>query len=410
MNGRVNIERELYTEQLKRFVGRDMIKVITGIRRSGKSALLELFQRDLLEITDSGHIIYINFEDADHEHLKDRTKLHEYVVSRMTDGGTYYLLLDEIQEADEWEKCVNSLRLRNTDIYITGSNSKLLSSELSTLLAGRYVQFRLHTLSFTEFMRFRKEYGIGSGDADEELDAYIRIGGFPALSTSAYDHRTARKVISDISDSTVFRDIVEKNRIRNVQMLRKIISFVYDNIGNVISAGKIRDFLKGQYRTADLETVYNYLQYLEDAMIIHKVQRYDIKGKRLMETFEKYYLAEHSLQYAVREYNQKNLPGILENIVYLELLRRGYDVNIGRFGDKEVDFVANGQDGKLYAQVCYLLSDKDTTEREAAPLKSIRDNYPKLIVTMDRHWQFDDEGIRGIGLKDFLLYDQRLFP
>ncbi|MDR0198656.1 MAG: ATP-binding protein [Methanomassiliicoccaceae archaeon] len=406
MNNRVNVERKLYTEQLKKYVNTEFVKVITGIRRSGKSSVLELFQKDILELTDREHIIYINFEDVEYDHIKEYKKLHEYVLSRIRDERTYYLFLDEIQNVTGWEKCVNSLRLRNIDIYLTGSNSNLLSSELATLLAGRYVQFRLYTLSFEEFIRFRKEYGVGSDDIDSEMDAYIKIGGFPGLSVGIHDHQTARRVVADINDSVIRRDVLRRKNIRNEQLFESVISFIYDNIGNITTAKNIADHLKGQRRSADIETVYNYLQYLEEALVTHKVQRYDIRGKRLMETFEKYYLADHSLQYTVREYNEKNLPGILENIVYLELLRRGYAVGIGKFDNKEVDFVAERPDGKVYVQVCYKLGSERTTEREIGTLLKIRDNYPKLVVVYDKLWQIERDGVRGIHLKDFLLSDR----
>jgi predicted AAA+ superfamily ATPase len=404
MNGQqTNLKRKLYTEQLKDFINKPVIKVITGIRRSGKSALLELFQNDILESTDREHIIGMNFEDTKFDFITDYKKLDDYILSRIKDDKTYYIFLDEIQDVEHWEKCVNSLRLKNTDIYITGSNSNLLSSELSTLLSGRYVEFRLYTLSFSEFMDFHKENGIGFGNENDELDAYIKTGGFPVLSTSFFPPQAARKIVTDINNSAILRDVIQRNNIRNVQLLQKIVAFVYDNVGNITSAKKISDYLKGQKRTADFETVYNYLQYLENALIIHKAPRYDVKGKKLLESYEKYYLAEHSLQYTVREYNADNISGILENIVYMELLRRGYTVYIGKVGEKEIDFIAEKADGKLYVQVCYLLASKETIERELAPLKEIRDNYPKLIVTTDKYWQIENDGIKGIHLKDFLL-------
>ena len=397
------IERELYTEQLKGFVNKSLIKVITGIRRCGKSALLELFQSDILQIADQDHIININFEDTKFDFISDYKKLDEYILSLIKDKKKHYIFLDEIQVITQWEKCINSLMLRNTDIYLTGSNSNLLSSELSTLLAGRFVEFHLYTLSFSEFIDFRKKHGFGSEDLDGELDAYIKTGGFPILSKSEFDFSSARKIVVDINNSCILRDVIERNKIRNIQLLQKIINFVYDNVGNITSAKKISDFLKSQKRTADFETVYNYLQYLENALIIHRVPRYDVKGKKLLETYEKYYLAEHSLQYTVREYNAANISGVMENIVYMELRRRGYAVSIGKTGEKEIDFVAEKPTAKLYVQVCYLLADKETIEREFAPLLELRDNYPKIVVTMDKYWQVEKDGIKGIHLRDFLL-------
>ena len=397
------IERKLYSEQLKSFIKKPVIKVITGIRRSGKSALLELFQNDILKFADQDHIININFEDTRFGFITDYKKLDEYILSLIKDDKTYYILLDEIQEIKQWEKCINSLRLRNTDIYLTGSNSNLLSSELSTLLSGRFVEFNLYTLSFSEFIYFRKKRGFGSDDMDYELEAYIKMGGFPILSVSEFDPGAARKIVADINNSAILRDVMERNKIRNIQLLQKIIAFVYENVGNITSTKKISDFLKSQKRSADFETVYNYLQYLENALIIHKVPRYDIKGKKLLESYEKYYLAEHSLQYTVKEYNAGNISGILENIVYLELRRRGYSVSIGKIAEKEIDFIAEKSGDKLYVQVCYLLSNEETIEREFAPLLEVRDSYPKIIVTMDKFWQIEKDGVKGIHLKDFLL-------
>ncbi|MDR1690565.1 MAG: ATP-binding protein [Candidatus Methanoplasma sp.] len=400
-----NIRRDLYTKQLKEYANLPLIKVITGIRRSGKSALLELLREDILKVTDLEHIISINFEDLEFDFISDYKKLHEYVLSQIKDDRMHYVLLDEIQNIDQWEKAVNSLRLKNTDIYITGSNSNILSSELSTFLAGRYVEFRLYTLSFAEFIDFRKTYGIGSEDIDDELDAYIRIGGFPVLSKGRFGDGTAGKVIADINNSAILRDVVQRNKIRNVQLLQKLIAFIYDNIGNITTVKSIADHFKKERRTADYETIHNYLKYLEDALIINKIQRYDIRGRRLLDTYDKYYLTEHSLQYSVREYNAKNINGILENIVCLELMRRGFSVSVGELGDKEIDFIAEKHGRKLYIQVCYLFAGKDTIEREFSPLKKISDNYPKIVVTMDEYWNVEEEGIRGMHLRDFLLSD-----
>lgn len=397
------IERELYTEQLKEYIDVPLVKIIAGIRRSGKSAMLELFQRDILKITDPEHIIYVKFEDMEFDSIRDYKKLHEYVLSKMGDDGRYYIFLDEIQIVEHWEKAVNSLRLRNTDIYVTGSNSKLLSSEFSTLLSGRYVEFRIYPLSFSEFINFRKEYGISCDSTDDELEAYIRTGGFPMLSTGRLSRNAERKIIMDTGNSIVLRDVIQRNEIRNVDLLQRIIAFVYDNVGNIITAKSISDYFKKEHRNIDNETIYNYLRYLEEAFIIHRVGRYDIKGKRLLELLDKFYLDEHSLQYIVREYDSVKISGILENIVYLELLRRGYSVTIGKFDDTEVDFVAERFDGRVYIQVCYMFYEKETIEREFAPLMKIRDNYPKLVITMDKYWNVDKDGVKGMHLRDFLL-------
>jgi predicted AAA+ superfamily ATPase len=362
-------ERQDYIEQLKGFLDKPLIKVITGIRRCGKSTLLLLFQEAILDHTDKEHIISMNFEDAAFDSISGYRELGAYISSKMTDSKRYYIFLDEIQIVEKWEKAVNALRLKNTDIYITGSNSNLLSSELSTLLAGRYVAFQLHTLSFAEFRDFRAQSALASGDDDKELEAFIETGGFPLLSANPFSKREVRQIVIDINASAVLRDVVQRNGIRNTQLLERIIAFVYDNVGSPLSIKRISDYLKSQKRNADFETVYNYIHYLENALIIYKVPRYDVKGKRLLETTEKYYLADHSLQYAVRDMRQENISGILENIVFMELVRRGYRVYVGKQDTKEIDFVAekiNGI-GRLYVQVCLSFSHPETKEREFAP-------------------------------------------
>jgi predicted AAA+ superfamily ATPase len=423
--------RKTYIEDLQGYIDKPLIKVITGMRRCGKSSLLLLFQEAVLARSDKDHLVYVNFEDAEFDAIQTYRNLNSYLASKMTDSKRYYIFLDEIQLVENWEKSVNSLRLKNTDIYITGSNSRLLSSELATLLAGRYVSFHLYTLSFAEFVDFRKQSGLsacgsdsaagpgGTIDLDKELDAYIETGGFPLLSVNSFTPRENRQIVSDIHSSAVLRDVVQRNGIRNTQLLEKIISFLYDNVGNPVSLKRIADYLKSQKRTADFETVYNYITYLENAFIIYKAPRYDIKGKRLLETTEKYYLADHSLQYAVREMRQENISGILENIVFMELVRRGYRVYVGkvpvkpesntnpRFAQdaKEVDFVAekiNGT-GTLYIQVCLNFSNPETKEREFSALRAIKDHWPKMVVTLDKYWQAEEQGVRGIHLKDFLL-------
>ncbi|GHV85837.1 ATPase [Spirochaetia bacterium] len=402
------LQRSSYIHDLQGFIDKPLIKVITGIRRCGKSTLLRLFQEAVLERTkapDTNHTIYINFEEAEFDSLLNYRKLNAYLSSKMTGKQRYSIFLDEIQLVDKWERSVNALRLKNTDIYITGSNSRLLSSELATLLAGRYVSFHLYTLSFAEFVDFRSQSGLGSGDTDKELDAYIEGGGFPLLSVTSFTRREKRQIVTDIHASAVLRDVVQRNGIRNTQLLEKIITFLYDNVGNPVSVKRIADYLKNQKRGADFETVHNYISYLENAFIVYKAPRYDLKGKRLLETTEKYYLADHSLQYTVRDMRQEHIGGILENIVFMELIRRGYHVYVGKQDQKEVDFVAekaNGT-GMLYIQVCLSFSNPETREREFAPLLAIKDHWPKMVVTLDKYWQTEEQGVLGVHLRDFLL-------
>ncbi|MCL2711965.1 MAG: ATP-binding protein [Methanomassiliicoccaceae archaeon] len=402
------IERRIYTEKIKGFFDKEQVKVITGIRRSGKSEILKLVRNDALKVTDDEHIIFINFEDAEFDDIVSYKELNRYVADRMKDDKRYFIFLDEIQRVDGWEKAVNSLRLKNTTIHITGSTSRLLSGELATLLAGRYVAFEVSTLSFEEFVRFRKECNITSdtgGNGSDELDAYITIGGFPTLSTNRYTLEQSRMVVADIQSSAVLKDVITRNNIKNVPLLNRIISFIYDNVGRQVSIRKMTDHMKSTGNGADHETVSSYVGYLEGGCIIKKVSRYDIKGKKLLESNDKYYLADHSLQYAVRDMKRTNLPGILENIVHNELVRRGYTVHVGKMNTKEIDFVAERVNGseKIYVQVCTEFGSPETVDREFSPLISIKDNYPKYVVTLDRYWKEDIQGVRGIHLKDFLL-------
>lgn len=414
------IERNIYTDKIKGFFDKEPIKIITGIRRSGKSEIMKLVRQEALNKTNEAHIIFINFEDAEFDALVSYKELNDYIVAKIVDDERYYIFLDEIQMVDKWEKAVNSLRLKNTDIYITGSNSQLLSGELSTLLAGRYVSFEVNTLSFSEFLYFRQECGVsnnsgfptgfpmGFNPTVDELDEYIRIGGFPLLSTSNFTADQARQIVTDIQSSAVLKDVVARNNIKNTPLLERIIAFLYDNVGSLVSLRKISDYLKSNGGGGDFETVSTYVGYLEKACIVKKVPRYDIKGKKLLESNDKYYLADHSLQYAVRDMKRTNLPGILENIVYNELVRRDYKVYVGKLSktdNREVDFVAEkiNSGEKVYVQVCTEFGSLETMDREFAPLIEIKDHYPKYVVTLDKYWKEDRNGVVGIHLKDFLL-------
>ena len=311
------IERKIYIDEIKGFIDKEPIKVITGIRRSGKSEILKLAVNEVLKNTDQEHIIFINFEDYDYSDLFNPKNLHDYITSKIKDDKKHYIFLDEIQKVDGWEKVVSSLKLRNTDIYITGSNAQLLSGELATLIAGRYVTFNINTLSYKEFLYFRKENNMTSND---ELDEFIKTGGFPLLSTRNFSPDETRKIISDIQSSVVLRDVVERNKVKNVPLLQRIIAFIYDNVGNLVSLTKIKNTLKSGGSGADFETISNYIGYLENACIIKKTSRCEIKGKKLLESIDKYYLADHSLLYIIRGIKKTNMPGILENIVNNELI------------------------------------------------------------------------------------------
>lgn len=406
----ITIQRELYLKQIRPFIGKPFVKVLAGIRRSGKSSILTMVAD---ELKNSGvapkNIIHINFENLDFATLDTAEKLHGYLKERMTGEGLYYLLLDEIQEVEGWERAVNSLLASaNADLYITGSNSRLLSSELSTYIAGRYVEIKVSTLSFAEYLLFKEvRTGAKPSDMREEVRNYIRLGGFPVVHTGDYEDEAAYRIVNDIYSSVILRDTVQRHGIRNVEMLERVVKFVFDNIGSTFSAKSIADYFKSQYRKVDLNTIYNYLNALESAYVARRIPRYDIRGKEILRTSEKYYVGDQALVYAVMGYKDRLIGGILENIVMLELERRGYKVFVGKFGVREVDFVAERKDEKVYVQVSYTPTVAESTlEREFAPLLSVRDNYPKYVVTMDDFWRGNVEGVRHKHLADFLLMSE----
>jgi len=396
------IERAIYTDKIKGFIDKEVIKIITGIRRCGKSEILKLLRNEVLKIADKEHIIFINFEDVEFDNIKTYKDLHDYVLNKMKDNKKYYLFFDEIQVVQDWEKAVNSLRLRNTDIYVTGSNSRLLSGEFATLLGGRYVQFEISPLSFKEFIQFRKINKLG----ESEFSDYFSLGGFPFISTQDFNIDQAVQIVKDIHSSIILKDVVLRNNIKNVPLLEKIVAFFYDNVGSLTSLRKLAEYLSGGDKkkvAVNFETISNYVNYLETAYVIKKVSRYDIRGKKIFETNDKYYLADHSLAYVVKDISKVNKGAILENIVYNELVTRGYKVYVGKFDTKEVDFIAERQGERIYIQVCLEFTTQDTYDREFAPLKEIKDNYPKYVVSLDNFANRTDEGVIGVSLKDFLL-------
>ncbi|GAB6153116.1 ATP-binding protein [Desulfosporosinus burensis] len=403
------IKRELYLEQLRPFIDKPLIKVLTGIRRSGKSAILMMLQEELTQRgTSAENIVYINFESMEYSDIDNAKSLYSFIKSKITTKLKYYILLDEIQEVKSWEKAVNSFLVDfNADIYITGSNSKLLSSELATYIAGRYIEINVTSLSFKENLQFKKILtGTDITDIQKEFIRFIRLGGFPILHTAGYSHEDAYKIIKDIYASAILRDIVQRNRIRNIELLEKIVKYVFENIGNMFSAKKVADYFKNQQRKVDIETVYNYLDALEGAFIIYRVPRYDLRGKEVLQTNEKYFIGDQGLKYAVMGYKDRDISGILENIVFLELKRKGYQVYVGKFDEKEIDFVAVKKEQKVYVQVAYKLAEESTVEREFGALLGIRDHYPKYVVTMEDFWQDNIEGIKHKNLAEFLLMDE----
>ena len=398
-----------YTQNaIKPFIGRPQIKIITGIRRSGKSTVLQLLNNELLKRgVEQEHIISINLESFRYADLLEATKLYQFLSNQIQQEKKYYLLLDEIQEVKDWEKAVNSFLVDfDVDLYLTGSNSHLLSSELATYLAGRYVEILIFTLSFQEYLHFRKHYFSEAKNTGNQFLEYLRKEGFPVIHTLDYSEESAYKVVYDIYSSVILRDTLQRYKIRDVELLERVIRYAFDNIGNTFSGKNIADYFKSQQRKIDINTVYNYLNALVGAFILHRVPRYDVKGKEILKTQEKFYVSDISLIYATMGNRDRMIAGILENIVFLELKRRGFKVYIGKLGDKEIDFVAEKNNRKIYLQVAYKLESEDTVEREFGNLLAIKDHYPKYVVTMDDFWKDAIEGVQHLYITDFLLSNE----
>lgn len=400
------IQRERYMQQIRDFMDKPVIKIITGMRRSGKSALLELTRQELLgRGINEKNIISINFESLRYEALKDYKALYAEISTQVgRTSGRIYILLDEIQEVSSWEQVVNSLRVDfDCDIYVTGSNARLLSGELATLLAGRYVEIRVYPLDFKEYLDFSAtNEEEASLSKQEQFANFLRFGGLPGIHQMKWEETRIMQYLHDIYNSVLLKDVIARNKIRDTALLESIVLYLMDNIGNTFSAKTISDFLKSQGRKLSTETVYNYLKALENAFLIHKAVRFDIKGKRVLETQEKYYLSDLGLRHAVIGYRDNDIAGVLENTVYLELLRRGYSVNIGKQDVTEVDFVANTADDRLYIQVSYVLTPENT-DREFAPLEAITDNYRKLVLSTDTLLRINRGGIQQKSIMDFLM-------
>ncbi|MCL2183973.1 MAG: ATP-binding protein [Chitinispirillia bacterium] len=401
------IGRKSYVRELEKFIDTPFIKVITGIRRCGKSSVLLMLRDRLLERgVPEERIIYINLESFEHAGILNAKNLYDYAVSKIhAPKERHYLLLDEIQDVESWEKCVNALTVdRNVDIYLTGSNSHLLSSELSTYIAGRYVQMPVFTLSFEEYLQFQSAYLPEMYlNRKDSFARYLRRGGFPGIHTFDNSEETALTIVRDIYSSIILRDTIMRHNIRDAELLERVIRYAFDNIGNTFSGKSVADYFKNQQRKVDINTVYNYLNALESAFILHRVPRYNLRGKEILKTQEKFYLSDISLLYATMGYRDSLIGGILENIVFLELKRRGYAVYIGKADTKEIDFVAEKHGQRLYAQIAYKLESPQTAEREFGTLASIKDQYPKFVVTMDDFWREPVKGVEHIHISDFLL-------
>lgn len=401
------IKRELYMKRIRPFIGSDIIKVMTGIRRCGKSVMLELIKQELIESgVNPTQFISINFEDLSFSHLQTAQSLHDEITSRAKEiGGKVYLFFDEIQEVKDWEKCINSFRVSlDCDIYITGSNAKLLSGELATYLGGRYVEFVIYPFSFGEFIEL---YHPINPDVSIQqcFQKYLITGGMPYLANIRYADEPSKQYLHDLFNSVQLKDIVKRNKIRDIDLLERIIAYVIANVGTTFSASSLAKFLKSEQRTVAPETILNYIKYCCDAYLFYQVKRVDLQGKQILSTNEKYYIADYGIRKAVYGGNMRDINQILENIVYLELLRRGYKVTVGKTREKEIDFVCDKHGEKLYVQVTYLLASEDTIKREFGAYDTIHDNFPKYVVSLDE-FDMSRNGIKHQNIRDFLLAER----
>lgn len=397
------INRPLYLEKIMPYADTPFVKILTGVRRCGKSTILKMIIEQLRQRgVPEEQIVSYRFDSMEYEDMTAK-QMYQELKGRLCPNGRTYLFLDEVQEIKGWEKAVNSLASDfNVDIYVTGSNSRMMSSEISTYLTGRYVSFRIYTLSFREYLTFKSQYAVVE-DVHKELANYIRLGGFPATHLRAYGQDEVYTIVRDIYNSTIFSDIVKRNQIRKIDQLERVVRYTFNNVGNTFSSKAISDYLKAEHRSLDNETVYSYLEKLEKAYLLHRCSRYDLNGKEILKTQEKFYLADTSLRYSVLGYNDDTVASSLENIVYLELCRRGYTVYIGKTGDGEVDFVATRQNEKLYVQVTQRIESEKTEKREYERLLEIRDNYPKYVLRTDEFVGGNYEGIITMHVADFLL-------
>ena len=401
------IKREMYMSRIRPFIGTELVKVITGIRRCGKSVMLDLIKEELKSTGVAGsQMISFNFEAMSNAHLCTAQALYTEVMKRANAiNGKVYLFFDEIQEVTSWEKAINSFRVElNCDIYITGSNAKLFSGELATFLGGRYVEFTIYPFSYAEFLELYRSVDTDAADVTV-FKKYLTLGGMPYLANLRYADEPSKQYLNDIYNSVVLNDVVKRNKIRDVDLLSRIVAYVIGNIGSTFASTSIAKFLKNERRTVAPETILNYIRYCTEAYLFYQVNRQDLQGKQILSTNEKYYMADHGLREAVFGGNMRDINLILENIVYMELLRRGYTVTVGKAGDKEIDFVCQKQNEKLYVQVCYLLASEETIKREFGIYDTIPDNFPKYVVSMDEI-DMSSNGIKHRKIRDFLTMSE----
>lgn len=399
MEVRKLIQRELYMNRIRPFMNKDIIKVLTGIRRCGKSVMLQLIQSELLQCgVKPEQMLSINFETKIVDYVKSVTETYNVIKKLSEDNlGKIYLFLDEIQELQGWETMINSCMIDfDVDIYITGSNAKMLSGELATYLAGRYVEIKIYPFSFREVSEI-----FSNKTSQEVFQIYLTRGGMPFLYQYPIDDSSSRKYLEDIYSSIILKDVAQRNKIRDIELFKRVALYMISNIGNTFSATNITKYLKSENRSMSTETIYNYIDYCKTACLLHMVPREELIGKRLLQFQEKVYVADHGLREAIYGNNMRDINQVLENIVYMELLRRGYEITVGKLGNQEVDFVATMGSEKIYVQVSYLLASDETIEREFGILEKIPDNYPKYVVTMDEINR-GRNGIKHLNIRDFL--------
>ncbi|MFD0705318.1 ATP-binding protein [Alloscardovia venturai] len=390
--------------RIRPFINNELIKVLTGFRRSGKSVMLDLIKQELIaQGVRRDQFISYNFEQMKYAHLLDAQVLYDDLQERISHiDGEAYLFFDEIQEVEQWERCINSCRVDfDCDIYVTGSNAHLLSSELATYLAGRYVEFDIYPFSFAEFLDALAQSGNPMSET-EAFRKYVMLGGMPFLSRMVDDEDSSLQYLNDIYSSVVLKDIIARNNIRDVDLLERIIMYVLANVGHTFSGNTIAKYFKSEGRSVSRETVLNYVNACCDAFLLYKVKREDLVGKKILSVNEKYYVVDHALREAVYGYNERDIDQTLENIVYMELLRRGYTVTIGKAGQQEIDFVAAKNKQKIYVQVTYLLASEETAQREFGAFQPIADNFPRYVVSMDE-FDMSRNGIKHKNIRDFLL-------
>lgn len=400
---KIMINRDMYLNKLLAYKDTEFIKVITGIRRCGKSSLLKLFMEKILEEDKKANIIYMNFESFEFDDIINYKDMYNKISKQINKKNKNYILLDEVQRVEKWEKAVNAITVDfDADIYITGSNAYLLSSELSTYLSGRYIEIKVLPLSFKEFLNFTALEDKCT--LEDKFIEYIKFGGMPGIITIKDEENLYENAIKGIYNTVFMKDVVERNRLVDASLLERILKFLMSNIGSLISSKKIADFLTSQGTKITHNTVLNYLKMLENAYIIYKVPRYDIKGKEILKTLEKYYIVDTGIRNIILGFRDSDFGHIIENVVYFELLRRGYEVTVGKNDSFEVDFIATNSNEKKYYQVTYTMMDENVKQREIGVLKNIKDNYEKTVLTMDKLYNnTSDEGIKIKYLIDFLL-------